>query len=75
MKKKTRWMAPVSCTEDRWFYVGKTFHFVDWKLDENTGLKAVRSFKIPARILRSGLAIWDAHRVAQKRRKAKKAAK
>jgi hypothetical protein len=76
MKENTRWRDPVRLTEDRWFYVGRTFWFVDWKLDETTGRKVVRSFKVPVKALRSGLAIYDAHRVAQKRhREAKKAAK
>jgi hypothetical protein len=63
---------PIDVNEDTWFYVGKSFTFVHWDMKPEP---VCQMFDIPAKLLRSGLAIYDAHRVAKKRRKAKKAAK
>ena len=71
-RKNTRHRDPIFINDDIWFYVGKSFTFVHWDM---TGSPVCQMLDIPAKLLRSGLAIYDAHRVAKKRRKAKKAAK
>lgn len=74
MKTRTKWLSPVVIGENDWFYVGNKFIFIHWEMDTPEGNTCHR-IEVPARLLRSGLGIWDAKRVAKKRRKARKATK